>query len=492
MKIFDSHLKEKTTLTPMKEKKITMYICGPTVYDDAHLGHARSSISFDLLTRFLITQGFEVILAKNFTDIDDKLINKALQTGVSVETLASKHIESYLKEMSELNVLRPTIEPRAMHYLSRIVTFIESLLDKGVAYELPSGDVYLEVAKDAKYGTLSHHLNAEDSINRVENAEGKKDARDFALWKAYKGSSDIGYEVANSRLRKGRPGWHIECSAMIDSALAYKDGEFQIDIHAGGADLFFPHHENEASQTRCLHNKEIAKYWLHNGFVNINGEKMSKSLGNSFFIKDALKSYHGEILRNYLLGFHYRAALNFNEEDLLASKKRLDKIYRLKKRLDFTANSHLDSKNLLDSKAWHSHLERILRECDTAFSAKFFESLSDDLNISLALSVVEEFLKEANELLDSNPKDKALKARLKATLELIDFTLGLGALSFVEYFQLGVSDEMKKDIESKINARLEAKKNKDFALADSIRDELLAQGIAIMDKPGNITEWEKM
>lgn len=497
MKIFDSHLREKTTLIPIKEKKITMYICGPTVYDDAHLGHARSSISFDLLTRFLITQGFEVIVAKNFTDIDDKLINKALQTGESVESLATKHINSYLKEMRALNVLRPTIEPRAMGYLANIATFIESLLDKGVAYELPNGDVYLEVNKDAKYGTLSHHLNSEDSISRVESVDGKRDARDFALWKAYKGADDIGYEVPNSRLKKGRPGWHIECSAMIESALAYKEGDFLIDIHAGGADLFFPHHENEASQTRCLHNHkaELAKYWLHNGFVNINGEKMSKSLGNSFFIKDALKAHHGEVLRNYLLGFHYRAALNFSDEDLSASKKRLDKIYRLKKRLEFAptnvdSNDSLDSKNLLDSKAWHSHLERVLRECDGAFKEKFFKALSDDLNISLAFSVLEEFIKEANDALDSNPKDKGLKARLRASLELIDFTLGFGALSYVEYFQLGISPEIKADIESKIATRLEAKKNKNFALADSIRDELLSQGIAIMDKPGNITEWE--
>lgn len=506
MKVYDSKHRDKIDLVPLNSNEIRMYICGPTVYDDAHLGHARSAISFDLLARFLETKGYKVIVAKNFTDIDDKLINKSFQTQTPLNELAKHYIDKYLQDMESLNVRRAHFEPRATKFLESMSNFIESLLQKDIAYRLPNGDICLEVSKDKSYGTLSKHLDDTDSVHRVEIEEGKRDQRDFVLWKAYKGENDIGYE---SILGKGRPGWHIECSAMIDSVLAYKDKEFCIDIHAGGQDLFFPHHENEASQTRCLHNKELAKYWLHNGFVTINGEKMSKSLGNSFFIKDALKVYHGEILRNYLIGTHYRSPLHFNEEDLLQSKKRLDKIYRLKKRLDYEKDSipkflpfsndieSIDSTNEDSIKAneWEEffkpYMSEILKQATKDFSEKFLESLSDDLNISLALSVIEEFIKEANNHLDTQPKDKAYKAQAKANLALIDFVLGLGTLSYSEYFQLGVSDEEKLKIETLIKERLEAKAAKDFVKADSIRETLEGMGITIMDKSKEHTEWEK-
>ncbi|GAB0172994.1 cysteine--tRNA ligase [Helicobacter trogontum] len=506
MKVYDSRHKDKLELTPLNTNEIRMYICGPTVYDDAHLGHARSAISFDLLARFLEIQGYKVVVAKNFTDIDDKLINKSFQTQTPLNELAKHYIEKYLQDMESLNVRRSHFEPRATEFLESMSNFIESLMQKDIAYRLPNGDICLEVSKDKDYGTLSKHFDDTDSIHRVEAEEGKRDQRDFVLWKAYKGQHDIGYE---SILGKGRPGWHIECSAMIDSVLAYKDKEFCIDIHAGGQDLFFPHHENEASQTRCLHNKELAKYWLHNGFVTINGEKMSKSLGNSFFIKDALQVYHGEILRNYLIGTHYRSPLHFNEEDLLQSKKRLDKIYRLKKRLDytkvslpkllplntsFTSNSTCD-KDFINAEEWDQFLttyrHNLLKQAAKDFSEKFIESLNDDLNISLALSVIEEFIKEANEHLDNQPKDKIYKEQAKANLALIDFVLGLGALSYSEYFQLGVNEEEKLKIEALIKERLEAKQAKDFTKADSIRSILENMGISIMDKSKDHTEWEK-
>ncbi|RDU64220.1 cysteine--tRNA ligase [Helicobacter didelphidarum] len=499
MKIYDSVLKEKVELIPIKPNEVRVYICGPTVYDEAHLGHARSALSFDLLARFLETQGMKVIMAKNFTDIDDKLIQKSLQTHTPINNLASHYIVSYLNDMEAINVRRATFEPKATEFLESMCTFIQDLLYKEIAYRLPNGDICLEVAKDSKYGSLSKHFNDKDSIHRIEIEEGKKDSRDFVLWKAYKGKDDVGYD---SILGKGRPGWHIECSAMIDSVLAYKGEEYDeckycIDIHAGGADLFFPHHENEASQTRTYTGKEIAKYWMHNGFVNINGEKMSKSLGNSFFMKDALKVYHGEILRNYLLGTHYRAPLNFNEEDLLVSKKRLDKIYRLKKRINYSAihhfiQTHAGSKSKEEEWLYIKNaLESLQKESHQDFIKDFFISLHDDLNISLALSVVEEFVKETNEYLDSNPKDKIYKSKVRATLEIIDFTLGLGMLSYTEYFQLGVNEEERQYIESHITKRLEAKQNKDFTLADSLRQELEQHGIILMDKPGGITEWEK-
>lgn len=500
MKVYDSKQKEKVEFNPLNNNEVRIYICGPTVYDDAHLGHARSAISFDLLTRFLEIKGYKVIVAKNFTDIDDKLINKSIQTQTPLNELAKHYIEKYLQDMESLNVKRAHFEPRATEFLESMITFIESLIQKNIAYQLPNGDIYLEVSKDKNYGSLSKHFDDTDSIHRIEMEEGKRDIRDFALWKAYKGEGDIGY---NSTLGKGRPGWHIECSAMIDSVLAYKDKEFCIDIHAGGQDLFFPHHENEASQTRCLHNKELAKYWLHNGFVTINGEKMSKSLNNSFFIKDALKIYNGEILRNYLIGTHYRSPLHFNEEDLLQSKKRLDKLYRLKKRLDYkkVTMPNIEPQNNINADSikmdkWeqflNSYRDEILNKVDNSFSKKFLESLSDDLNISLALSIIEEFIKDANEYLDTKQKDKVYIEKIKANLALIDFVLGLGTLNYIEYFQLGVSDEEKLKIESLIKERLEAKNAKDFTKADSIREVLENIGIAIMDKSKEHTEWEKI
>lgn len=506
MKIYDSKIRDKVELKPLNNNEVRIYICGPTVYDDAHLGHARSAISFDLLARFLEIRGYKVIVAKNFTDIDDKLINKSLKTQTPLNTLAQHYIQRYLQDMGYLNIRRANFEPRATNFLESMSAFIESLMQKDMAYKLPNGDICLEVGKDRHYGTLSGHIDDKDVVHRVEFQDGKKDQRDFVLWKAYKGEDDIGYD---SILGKGRPGWHIECSAMIDSVLSYRDKDFCIDIHAGGQDLFFPHHENEASQTRCKHNKELAKYWLHNGFVTIDGEKMSKSLDNSFFVKDALKVYHGEILRNYLIGTHYRSPLHFNEEDLLQSKKRLDKLYRLKKRLDYEKviipdiqpqEIHDLSQNTsfadsINTEVWEQffipYKNMILNNVESEFCKKFLESLDDDLNISLALSVIEEFIKYTNERLDIQPKDKALKEMAKANIALIDFVLGLGTLSYSEYFQLGVTDIEKAKIETLIVERLQAKHAKDFEKADSIRKELENMGIAIMDKSKDYTEWEK-
>lgn len=465
MKIYDSRLKEKVEFIPQSQK-VRIYVCGPTVYDDAHLGHARSSIAFDLLKRVLLASGYEVILVKNFTDIDDKIINKSLQNNIPIQEITQRYIQSYLNDMQALNVLRPDIEPKATENLEAIANFIQILLDKGCAYKTTNGDIYLEVSKDQSYGSISQRGIDDINQSRILENEEKKDSRDFALWKAYKGENDIGYE---SILGRGRPGWHIECSAMIEKHLSYENQEFCIDIHAGGADLLFPHHENEASQTRCAHNKELAKYWMHNGFVNVNGEKMSKSLGNSFFIKDALKIYDGEILRNYLIATHYRAILNFSEEDLLQSKKRLDKIYRLKKRIQGALDSHQDS----------------------AFQKNFLEALQDDLNISKALSILEEMLNTANQNLDKNPKDKNLQSQIQSDLNFLEKILGIGLKNPIEYFQLGISKEQKYQIEEKLQIRQQAKKEKNFELADSIREELKSQGILIMDTP-NGSIWEKI
>lgn len=471
IKIYDSKLKEKVEFKPINPKEVRMYVCGPTVYDDSHLGHARSAIVFDLWRKLLRECGYQVIFAKNFTDIDDKIINKSSQTGLSVEEITQTYTQKYLDEMESLGVERADIEPKATQSLPSIYAMIQTLLDKGFAYQTPNGDIYLSVDKDTDYGSLSGRIADEESKSRIQNSEQKHDAKDFALWKSYKGVGDVGYD---SPFGKGRPGWHIECSAMIQEHLA-TEGKYAIDIHGGGADLLFPHHENEVCQTRCAQGQNLAKYWIHNGFVTINGEKMAKSLGNSFFIKDALANYDGEILRFYLLSTHYRAGLNFSEEDLLTSKKRLDRIYRLKKRLAQTqvkVSQNAESQNEKN-----------------AFSEAFLEALSDDLNISKALSIVEELIANANEMLDNKQKDKI--PQIAANLALVARILGVGLKDSFEYFKLGVSEARRAEIESLIAKRAEYKKAKDFANADKIREDLRTNGIEIMDTPSGC-EWEKI
>ncbi|MCQ2841569.1 cysteine--tRNA ligase [Helicobacter pylori] len=464
MFIYDTKLKQKVSFEPLIQNKANIYVCGPTVYDDAHLGHARSAIAFDLLRRTLELSGYEVMLVRNFTDIDDKIINKAFKENKSIQELSGIYIESYTRDLNALNVKKPSLEPKASEYLDAMVRMIETLLEKNFAYQVSNGDIYLDTSKDKDYGSLSMH-NSSVEFSRIGLVQEKRLEQDFVLWKSYKGDNDVGFD---SPLGKGRPGWHIECSSMVFETLALANAPYQIDIHAGGTDLLFPHHENEACQTRCAFGVEIAKYWMHNGFVNINNEKMSKSLGNSFFIKDALKNYDGEILRNYLLGVHYRSVLNFNEEDLLMSKKRLDKIYRLKQRVLGT-----------------------LGGINPNFKKEILECMQDDLNISKALSVLESMLSSTNEKLDQNPKNKALKGEILANLKFIEELLGIGFKDPSAYFQLGVSESEKQEIENKIEERKRAKEQKDFLKADSIREELLNHKIALMDTPQG-TIWEKL
>jgi len=464
MVIYDSHKREKVEFKPIKNDEVRIYVCGPTVYDDAHLGHARSSISFDLLRRTLEVIGYKVIFVKNFTDIDDKIINKMNSTGKSLKEITEYYIDSYLRDMEALNVKRADIEPKATESLDAMFDIIQKLLDKGYAYKLENGDIYFDVSKDEEYCKLSNKCQDDEVVHRVD-IEGKRNPADFALWKACKGEGDVCFD---SPFGKGRPGWHIECSAMIKKHIAY-DGEYEIDIHGGGADLFFPHHENEEAQSHCAYGGHLAKYWMHNGFVQIDGEKMSKSLGNSFFVKDALKYYSGEVLRFYLMSTHYRAPLNFSEEDLIASKKRLDKLYRLKKRIYGVTKKQIDKE----------------------FENKLLEAMKDDLNISKALAAIDEFVREANENLDKNPKDKVLKQKIVSNIEFIDKLLGVGGSDAFEYFQSGVDEETKRKIEELIQKRSAAKKEKDFSLADKIRDELKTMGVVIQDTP-NGTVWEKI
>ncbi|NOX16116.1 MAG: cysteine--tRNA ligase, partial [Epsilonproteobacteria bacterium] len=388
MFIYDSVIKKKVPFVPIVDNTAKIYVCGPTVYDDAHLGHARSSIAFDLLRRVLVVLGYKVTFVKNFTDIDDKIIKKMQESRKSLEEITNFYIKRYKDEMHSLGIKDADIEPKATQTIDDIIVFVEDLIEKNIAYKLDDG-IYFDTNTDKKYLSISHmHIDTKNLQARANTNDKKRDLKDFALWKF----SKKGEPTYSAGFGNGRPGWHIECSCMIKKHIANLDAPFQIDIHAGGMDLLFPHHENEASQTRCQSGQELAKYWMHNGFVTINGEKMSKSLGNSFFLKDALKIYDGEILRFYLLSTHYRANFNFSEEDLLISKKRLDKLYRLKKRV---YNSKQSAPN-------------------QEFKAQLLKALSDDLNISKALSIIESMISDSNEKLDDEPKNKAIKSQIIA------------------------------------------------------------------------------
>jgi cysteinyl-tRNA synthetase len=462
--IYDSVKKEKVEFVSIKENIAKIYVCGPTVYDDSHLGHARSAIAFDLLHRVLKANNYEVIMTKNFTDIDDKIIKKMNETSRTLEDITTQYINAYKADMQALNILNNTIEPKATENLEIMKDMISNLISKDIAYKT-SDSVYFDTSKDNSYGSLSHKASDENSQARVETNNEKRNPSDFALWKFAK-TNDVSFECS---FGLGRPGWHIECSAMIEKHLAYKEGDFQIDIHGGGADLLFPHHENEAAQTRCSSGQNLAKYWMHNGFVNIDGEKMSKSLGNSFFLKDVLKSYSGEIIRFYLMSAHYRANFNFNEEDLISSKKRLDKLYRIKKRVYGMEASIVNAK----------------------FKEDLLNALNDDINTSKALSLIDEMISNANDKLDANAKDKNLKKELIANILFINDILGIGFNDAYEYFQFGIDEQTKSKIETLIEKRNEAKKVKDFATADAVRDELTTLEISLMDTV-NGTVWEKL
>ncbi len=464
MYIFDSVKKEKVEFVPLAPDVVTMYVCGPTVYDDAHLGHARSSLSFDMLFRTLKSLGFSVNFIRNFTDIDDKIIKKMQDSSKSLKEITEHYIQRYNEDMDAIGILHPTLVPKATQSLEAMIEMIENLLKKDIAYKISNGDIYFDTSKDKLYGKLSNKVS-DDTLSRIESVSEKRNQKDFALWKACNDKDIVCFEAS---FGKGRPGWHIECSAMIQKH-TNPIGGYSIDIHGGGADLLFPHHENEASQSRCATGHELAKYWMHNGFVQIDGEKMSKSLGNSFFLKDTLKIYDGEIVRFYLSGVHYRNDFNFNEEDLLNSKKRLDKLYRLKKRV-------------FDATASEPNLE---------FKKSLLGAMSDDLNISVALSIIDEMIVKSNEQLDLNINDKNAKKEIMANIDFINQLLGFGYQNPFSYFQLGIEPQLTEKIDNLIKQRMAAKLEKNFELADKIRDELKSMDINIMDTI-NGTLWEKI
>ncbi len=464
LSIFDSVKKKKVVFIPIKNNNVKIYVCGPTVYDDSHLGHARSAIAFDLLHRVLKANNYNVIMTKNFTDIDDKIIKKMHETNQSLEEITTKYINKYKQDMKTLNILANTYEPKATQNIAFMVNIITDLISKDIAYTISDG-IYFDVSKDKQYGSLSKRASDKNSIARVQSNVEKRNQADFVLWKFEK-QNDVAYD---SPFGKGRPGWHIECSAMINEHLAYKDEKYQIDIHGGGADLLFPHHENEAAQTRCSTNTSLAKYWMHNGFVNIDDEKMSKSLGNSFFLKDIVKLYSGEAIRFYLLTAQYRTNFNFNEEDLISSKKRLDKFYRVKKRVYGLSKSSVNK----------------------IFKKELLNALNDDLNSAKAIAIIDEYINKANETLDKELKNKNFKQELVATFEFINDILGIGFNDAYKYFQFGISSNDIINIQTLVEQRNQAKKNKNFEEADKIRNEISLLGVSIMDTINGVV-WERL
>ena len=433
-----------------------MYVCGPTVYSYAHIGNARPAVVFDVLVR-LLRKGFEeVVYVRNLTDVDDKINAAAATEGVAIKVITERYTEIYNQDMAALNVALPDVEPKATEHIADIIRMIENLIEKGFAYEA-QGHVLFDVAKFTDYGELSGR-KLEDMLAgaRVEVAEFKREAADFVLWKP----STPEQPAWPSPWGDGRPGWHIECSAMIERHLGQS-----IDIHGGGQDLIFPHHENEIAQSVCAHDgAPYCNYWLHNGFVNVDQEKMSKSIGNVLLVKQLLESAPGEAVRYALLSTHYRSPLDWTDELLLSSKKSLDRLYRA---LDELHDVELDLSHATNAE----------------LTAKFKQALNDDLNTPLAMSELHVLAKQSN-----IETDAIRRAELKAALVECSEQLGLLQQDPAEWFGAGLDEAAV--IDDLIQQRQQARANKDYARADEVRDQLLAMNIEIIDKAEG-TSWRK-
>ena len=456
MKIFNSISSKKQDLVSIEKDKINLYVCGMTVYDDCHIGHARTFISFDLFVRFFSYLGYKVNYVRNITDIEDKIIDKAKLEKVSFSEISDRFIFSMHHDFSKLNLLSPKFEPRASENIPEILEMIDELEAKDFAYSIDGGDVYFDINSYEDYGKLSKRKQKElESGSRVEIDENKKNPNDFVLWKRSEEEP-----LFDSKWGKGRPGWHIECSAMSKKFL----GE-TFDIHGGGLDLKFPHHENEIAQSECCSGKTLANHWMHVAPLNVNGKKMSKSLGNFVTIKDVLKEYHPEVLRMFFYLTHYRKPINFDENSINDAKNILDKLYESIREFD-------------ESKL----------EVDKSFSVKFNNSLKDDFNTPKAIKVLQEINQQINRKVSTDNSDLR---KLKNSLRSFANSIGLLLNSAEDYFKYSGDLELDdKKIQEAIEKRNEARANKNFALADSIRKELLEKGISLEDKEGK-TYWKK-
>ncbi|MBX9866762.1 MAG: cysteine--tRNA ligase [Burkholderiales bacterium] len=455
MKIFNTLTKQKEELKTIEPNKLKIYACGLTVYDYAHLGHGRQAVAFDMIRRWFIASGYDVIFVKNITDIDDKIINRANENGETMQQLTERFIKYMHEDFDCLGVLRPDFEPKATAYIPQMLNIIQGLVDKGYAYQSSNGDVYYRVRKFDGYGKLSgKSLNDLRAGERVDIDGFKEDPLDFVLWK----SSKEHEPYWDSQFGKGRPGWHIECSAMSEDILGKN-----FDIHGGGQDLQFPHHENEIAQSEAHNECQFANYWMHNGFLNIDDEKMSKSLGNFITLRNVLSKYNPEVIRFFMLRTHYRSPLNFSHDSLMDTKNSLIKIYQSLR------NYNLSSFNNSEIIDWSN-----------GFAKKFKEAMDDDFNTSLAISVLFELVTEIN---------REENFELAQLLIKLANLIGLLTSDPQKFLQSGTALE-HAEIEKLIVKRNQARDNKDFKLSDLIRDELLANGVILEDNK-NGTSWRK-
>ncbi len=453
MKIFNSLTKKKETFIPRVHKKIDLYVCGMTVYDDIHIGHARTFINFDAIIKFLKFAGWDVNYIRNITDIDDKIIEAAREAKISALDLSRKYINEMHKDFDSLGMMRPNKEPKVSDHINEIIEMIKTLENKGYAYSKEDSDVYFDVIKFKEYGKLSNRtLNQIESAERIDIDLNKNHEADFVLWK--KDTLGITWP---SPWGQGRPGWHIECSAM---SMKYLGEEF--DIHGGGLDLKFPHHENEIAQSRCATNKNFASYWMHTGPLRINDKKMSKSLKNFLTVKDVLKNFHPEVLRLFFLLTHYRSPISYSEEGLRKAKIILDKLYNL-----------FENEKVID---------RFSK--DKTFIDNFFSSMEDDFNTPKAIQLIQNYAQSINQKGEINIEKLS-------NLKMILNSVGLLEDHPNNYFKYGSIDFLVDEIENFINERAEARKNKNFKLADKIRDDLLEKGILLEDLDGK-TIWKKI
>ena len=462
IQIYNTLSRKKETFVPLEEGKVKMYVCGPTVYNYIHIGNARPAIVFDTVRRYLEYRGFDVKYVSNFTDVDDKLIRAANQIGEDVPTIANRFIEAYYEDVSALGCQKADVHPRVMENMDIIIDFISQLVEKGFAYE-SEGDVYFRTRSFDSYGKLSHQSIDDLQVGaRIEVGDKKEDDLDFALWKAAKGG-EIYWE---SPWGPGRPGWHIECSAMAKKYLGDT-----IDIHAGGQDLTFPHHENEIAQSEALSGKLFSRYWMHNGYINIDNEKMSKSLGNFVLVHDIIKRHNPQVLRFFMLSVHYRNPINYSEELLESTKAAFERITTSYQNLKHRKEASTD---LTDhNQEWLDKL--------TGLHHQFIEAMDDDFNTALAISVLFEISKLANYyLLEKNTAVEVIEAFTNKFEELFG-VLGL---------TLGSEEMLDEEIDALIEKRNQARRDRNFQLSDQIRDQLKEMNIILEDTPQG-TRWKR-
>ena len=457
MQIYNSQTRKKEEFVPLHPGKVGIYACGPTVYNYFHVGNARPFIVFDVLRRYLAHRGYEVTFVQNFTDIDDKMIKRANEEGVTVKELGDRFIAEYFKDAQALGIRPATVHPRATEHIGDIIRLVKALQDKGFAYEV-NGDVYFDTQKDGGYGKLSgQNLDDLEAGARIDVDDVKHNPADFALWKAQK----PGEPAWDSPWGRGRPGWHIECSAM---SMKYLGETF--DIHCGGKDLLFPHHENEVAQSECATGKPFARYWMHNGFININNEKMSKSAGNFFTVRDILREYAAEDVRMFMLSAQYRSPINFSRELIAQAHASLQRLYTARDNLAFLLRSAKDRPLTEDEKAL---LFRVQAAAD-----RFDAAMDDDLNTADAMGALFEIVREANVGLNAESSKEAVEKTLSTLLELCDV---LGLLARKQ------EDGLPEDVQRLADERAQARKERNWKRSDELREQLRAAGYSVEDTP---------